>query len=208
MLAGALFSVGMILAVLYLPRTNSKLCWRRSIRKTLPVALFALAAFIDGMPVLLGVALALSALGDLALSRPGDRAFLAGMIAFALAHVAYIMLMLPQAAPSSAMIVPVIALVIFGVSTEFWLRPHTGNLRIPVRAYVMVILVMGIVALGLFETRPLALVGALLFVISDLVLSIETFVMGAGHARRNMAGKIVWITYIAAQACLLIGLGF
>lgn len=207
MLAGSLFALGVIAAVLYLSRTNSALRWKRSIRKTLPVALFALAAALEGAPLLLSLALALSALGDLALSRPGTRAFLFGMISFALAHIAYIALMLPQAEVSTILLLPALAMVLFGLSTERWLAPHTGELRLPVRAYVVVIMIMGIAALGLAETHPLALIGALLFVVSDLVLSIETFVMGPAHRRRNMAGKTVWITYIAAQACLLLGLG-
>ncbi|MDQ7072166.1 MAG: lysoplasmalogenase [Rhodobacterales bacterium] len=207
MLSGAYFAAGIVAAILYLPRTNSQPRWKRSIRKTLPVALFALAAGLGNAPVLLTTALILSAIGDLALSRPGTRAFLVGMIAFALAHIAYIALMVPQVDMPVLMIVPVMALVMFGVSTERWLAPHTGELRMPVRAYVMVIMIMGIAALGLIEVRPLAFVGALLFVVSDLVLSLETFVMGADHRRRIMAGKTIWVTYIAAQACLLLGLG-
>lgn len=207
MLAGAYFAAGIVAAILYLPRTNSQMRWKRSIRKTLPVALFALAAALGEAPYLLTIALALSAVGDLALSRPGTRAFLIGMIAFALAHVAYIAVILPDFDMPAVMILPVIALIMFGVSTERWLAPHTGDLRLPVRGYVLVIMIMGIAALGLIEVRPLALIGALLFVVSDLVLSVETFVMGADHRRRIMAGKTIWITYIAAQACLLLGLG-
>jgi hypothetical protein len=52
--AGIIFAIGVALAVFYLPRTNGAIRWGRSIRKTLPVALFALAALGGGGPLLLG----------------------------------------------------------------------------------------------------------------------------------------------------------
>ena len=91
--AAALFAYGVVAAVMYLPRTGSRIRMARSIRKSLPVALFAMAAVAEGAPVLLIAALALSAVGDFALSRPGSKAFLIGMIAFAAAHLAYIIVM-------------------------------------------------------------------------------------------------------------------
>jgi len=208
LLPAILFALGVALAVFYLPRTGSRIRWSRSIRKTLPVALFALAAYFQGAPVLLVAGLAFSALGDLALSRPGDRAFLAGMVAFASAHVAYIALMaMLGAGLQSGQWGLILLMVALGASTEFWLRPHTGALKWPVRGYVAIILGMGVMALGLPEARNVALWGAMLFVISDLVLSIETFVLPPDDPRRKWAGKVVWITYISAQIGLLWGLG-
>lgn len=208
LLPAALFALGVALAVFYLPRTGGRVCWARSIRKTLPVALFALAAYFQGAPVLLVAGLALSALGDLALSRPGERAFLAGMVAFASAHIAYIALMATLGSgPQFAQWPLILLMVALGISTEFWLRPHTGALKWPVRGYVVIILGMGLMALGLPDARNVALWGALLFVLSDLILSVETFVLAPDDPRRKWAGKTVWITYIAAQIGLFWGLG-
>jgi len=204
----ALFGLGVAAAMLYLPRTNRRICWSRSIRKTLPVALFTLAAYVEAAPLLLVAALALSALGDLALSRPGERAFLAGMVAFACAHLAYIALMLARGSDLQMSLWPLILpLLLIGASTEWWLRPHTDDLKWPVRGYVVIILVMGIIALGLPQIRWIALWGAMLFVVSDLILSIETFVLDQDDPRRKWAGKAVWITYISAQIGLFWGLG-
>lgn len=206
--AGALFAFGVAMAVMYLPRTNGRIRMARSLRKTLPVTLFAIAAAVEGAPTLLITGLALSAVGDFALSRPGSKAFLVGMIAFAAAHLAYIVVMLMLGAKLGMVQWPLIALLLgFGLSTEWWLRPHTGALKWPVRAYVGIILVMALVALGLPDTRSVALWGAVLFVISDLILSIETFVLKADDPRRKLAGKLVWITYIGAQIGLFWGLG-
>jgi len=207
-LPAAFFALGIALAVFYLPRTAGRVCWSRSIRKTLPVALFALAAYFQGAPVLLVAALGLSALGDLALSRPGERAFLAGMLAFASAHIAYIVLMVALGTgPQPAQWPLILSLVALGISTEFWLRPYTGALKWPVRGYVAIILAMALAAPGLPETRNAALWGAMLFVVSDLVLSIETFVMNVSNPWRKRAGKAVWISYIFAQIGLFWGLG-
>jgi len=206
--AAALFGLGVALAVLYLPYTGRPANRRRSIRKTLPVALFAIASSIEGASIGLVAALGFSALGDLALSRVGTKAFLIGMIAFATAHIAYIVVMLSLGATLDLSQWPYMVLMLaFGASTEWWLRPHTGALIWPVRAYVLIIMAMGLVALGLPEARSMALWGALLFVISDMILSIETFVMPSNDPRRKLASKLVWITYIAAQIGLFWGLG-
>lgn len=203
-----LFALGVALAVLYLPRTAGRPRWRRSLRKTLPVACFALSAWAGGGPWLLVAGLGLSAAGDFALSRPGERAFLAGMVSFALAHLAYIALILGAGVDLPGGRWPAMAgLLLLGVSTELWLAPHTGALRWPVRGYVVVILAMGISALGLPAGYGLAVAGALLFVLSDLILSVETFVLDDDHPARVLAGKLVWLTYIGAQIGLLMGLG-
>lgn len=206
--AAGLFAFGVVAAVLYLPRTGGRIRMARSIRKTLPVTLFALAAVAQGAPPMLIAALALSAIGDFALSRPAEKSFLIGMIAFAAAHLAYIAVMVTLGATFSAAQWPIIALLLaFGLTTEWWLRPHTGDLKWPVRAYVGIILVMAVVALGLPEIRNVALWGAVLFVVSDLILSLETFVLHPEDPRRKWAGKLVWLTYICAQIGLFWGLG-
>ncbi|PHQ99831.1 MAG: lysoplasmalogenase [Marinosulfonomonas sp.] len=204
----ALFALGVVAAVMYLPRTQGRTGWVRSIRKTIPVTLFALAALSEGAPVLLTVALGLSAVGDFALSRPGTKAFLTGMIAFAAAHLAYIALMVAVGENLQLSQWPLVVLMVaLGLSTEWWLRPHTGALKWPVRAYVGIILAMGLTALGLPDHRWVALCGALLFVASDLILSIETFVLPDDYKLRKLVGKAVWISYIAAQIGLFWGLG-
>lgn len=203
-----LFAAGVVAAIMYLPRTSGRIRWARSVRKTLPVALFALAAFSENAPLMLVAALGLSAIGDFALSRPSDNSFLAGMVAFAGSHLAYIVLMVWLGATVDAAQWPIIAVIIvLGLSTEWWLRPHTGALKWPVRGYVVIILVMAIIALGLPDVRHVAVWGAGLFVVSDLILSIETFVMDENDPRRNVASKLVWLTYIGAQIGLFWGLG-
>jgi len=65
---------------------------------------------------------------------------------------------------------------------------------------------MGLTAAGLPDDRQLAFWGAMLFVISDLILSIEIFVLPDGHKMQQIAAWAVWACYIAAQVFLLWGL--
>ncbi|WP_368184541.1 lysoplasmalogenase [Aestuariibius sp. HNIBRBA575] len=193
------------MAILYLPRTSRKIRWNRSIRKTLPLALFALAAWAEGSPPLLVAGLALSAAGDFALSRAGKNAFLLGMLAFAGAHLAYLSIMIPfTAAPNWGLFG---IFMMLGASTEIWLIPKTDGLKWPVRIYIVIILAMGIAALGLPGSMMLATLGAVMFILSDLILSIEIFILPDGHKVRWVLSKMVWITYIAAQCALFLALG-
>lgn len=83
-------ALGLVFALIY----AAAFCHRgpgrwKTVVKAVPLAAFAaagVAGFAD--PVIIA-ALLLSALGDIALSRDGERAFLSGLVAFALAHVAY-----------------------------------------------------------------------------------------------------------------------
>jgi uncharacterized membrane protein YhhN len=158
--------------------------------------------FSGGLPLV--CALAFGAVGDFALSRPGERAFLIGMVAFAVAHLAYIVLI--GAAGFAPGPVWIAVFVVLAASTEVWLRPRTGGLKWPVRGYVVVIAAMGLAAAGMPPGYALVKWGAALFILSDLVLSIGTFVLPQESRWQVVAGKTVWITYIAAQACLFLGL--
>ena len=69
--------------------------WAKSTIKTLPVLTLAIVGVFHLLLAPQGfwvipLGLALGALGDLLLSRPSDRAFLAGMAAFAAGHLAYV----------------------------------------------------------------------------------------------------------------------
>lgn len=206
MTTGILFAVGVMIAVFYLPYTSAAIRWRRSIRKTLPVALFALAAFMGGGPMGLIMALGLSAVGDFALSREGDRAFLIGMLAFALAHLAYIYQMVLVGANVADLPLQIIAAFFtLAVSTEFWLIPYTRALKWPVRGYVVIIAMMGAMAMALPAGYEWAKTGAILFIVSDFILALEVFVMGQGHHLKKLASKFVWAAYILAQASLVLG---
>ena len=118
--------------------------WRSTI-KTLPIALLAVAATWLGTWGL-AIALALSALGDYALSYEGEKPFLIGLIAFALGHFVYVLLAVPLWQTVHWPMVVVLGLL--AISTARWLLPFTGALKIPVAIYVLLICAMGVAAWG------------------------------------------------------------
>jgi uncharacterized membrane protein YhhN len=178
----------------------------RSLVKTSSVVLLALAGWAMLGPWQVVAGLAFGAAGDFCLSRPGTRAFLSGMAAFALGHVAYAVLFLSFADPAILIGDPrrmalALGLLAVVLSTEVWLAPRTGNLRGPVRAYVVIIAVMGFAALAVPHSGPT--IGASLFLLSDLLLALRNFVFRTGTPRRFLA-VMLWPAYWTGQFSILL----
>ena len=218
---------GLAIALVYFAWVNKGQSWLRSALKTLPLLCFAMAAYLGDAPAFLALALFLSALGDFALSRDGRKAFLYGLSAFALAHLVYIIVFLNLANTAvweAFAIAPVaaVAMLVFAFSTELWLAPHTGKLRWPVRVYIGLITLMGLASLTLpLEARfymaegeviafhlphAMVILGAGLFIISDLILSIRMFRLQGDSPRKRIASWGVWLFYIAGQLLILAGI--
>ncbi len=159
----------------------------------------------------MALGLALGALGDWLLAQRSKAAFLAGMGAFGIGHLVYAGVMLIRGADigfdglSAAELAAVAALLMLLVSTEVWLAPRTGALRGPVRAYVAMIGVMGmmLVILPGHPGQGLLRLGGALFILSDLLLALRLFVV-ADPARQRQLSLALWPAYWAGQA--LIGL--
>jgi len=147
---------------------------------------------------------ALSALGDFFLDLRGEKWFLPGLISFFAAHVAFAVYLFGHTVPLSmytgfewGMSAGLIAAT---VAFYIWLKPALPNdMKIPVAAYSVVITLMGIAAL----TTTLSLlvpIGALLFIASDVVLSIEKF-----KFKFPLDKHINWAFYASGQILLAIG---
>lgn len=195
-------------ALIYLPMAAQPPGLLRSLAKTMSVALLTVAALQVGAPWLLAAALGLCALGDLFLSRDGEAAFLAGVGAFAAGHLAYAALFLtqPQSDPARLVQMPgaviALGLLLLGLSMARILAPRAGGLKSAVMAYIPIILGMGVAAL----TLPLGtwvFAAACAFMLSDIVLAAETFVLAQRHPLRRIAPYAVWPLYWGAQAGFL-----
>jgi uncharacterized membrane protein YhhN len=141
-------------------------------------SLFASAAHRPD--TLLIAAFAFAILGDIALMFDGDKAFLAGLGSFFIAHVAFVAEFLVGVAGWH---VPLwtLAFVLYALVFFVWLLPKTGELKIPVLAYGAVLTAMVLAAAAARAVMPsrateLALIGALLFGFSDSVLAVRQFV--------------------------------
>lgn len=173
----------------------------RTIIKTLSIAaLAALAAIMQG-PWLLVLALVLSALGDLFISREGEAAFLAGLGSFLAAHVAYVALFWDLVGGASALSPAIVlAFAVYALVMLRWLWPYLDGMKAPVFAYVAVILAMGATAAAAPPSLWLLIAGAALFVLSDSVLAAETFVFR--DKPRRWTAPVIWSSYYASQVLI------
>lgn len=183
--------------------------------KTVSVAVLALALATlppGGWFWLLPLGLALGALGDLLLALGGVQRFLAGVAAFGLGHLAYAGGLALRSGElgfdglSGAELAALAGLGGLLASTEVWLAPRTGDLRQPVRAYVGLIGVMGLTAVVLpaHHGQGVLRLGAALFILSDLLLALQLFVVRGAALRRRLA-LALWPSYWAGQALIAVG---
>lgn len=196
-------------ALLYLVQVERPPSLRRTLVKGLSTALLAALAAIAGGPWLLVVALALSVVGDVLLAQEGEGPFLAGLVAFLLAHVAFAATFLMVgdgvAAIGGARIAIAVAMTVLAAAMIVRLRPAVGaSLRLPVTAYAVAILAMGLAALSVPAWAvPL---GALLFMASDALLAARRFLVAAGSPARQSLSLAVWTLYWLGQALITLGL--
>jgi uncharacterized membrane protein YhhN len=141
--------------------------------------------------------LVLSAAGDAFLLSEARRAFLAGLSAFLLAHLAYAAAFAPVSRPGMAMLAVVAAATAGALA---WLWPRLGSLRLPVIAYACAIGLMLWLASGVGRTGVRA--GALLFWLSDLLVARRRF--GPPSPLDRPAG---WTLYFAGQYLLALSIG-
>lgn len=210
MLEGGGWALAGLALLAYLPLSGRGESVARSGIKGALCAGFLLAGWAGAAPVLVLFGLALSLLGDVALSRPGRAAFLYGLSAFAMAHLVYILGFSalggdPIEAFSQAPIWAVIVVAV-ALSTEVWLTPHSEGMAWPVRFYVLVIAVMALSALALEAPYRVVTLGAGLFMASDLILAVQRFRMGQSPGwAQALAGWALWLLYGAAQGAILWG---
>jgi uncharacterized membrane protein YhhN len=143
------------------------------------------------------IALALSWLGDLFLIGEARAAFLAGLVAFLLAHVAYAAAFALGGLAPGAVAAGAAGMVIVAVVVLRWLR--SGGLPqamvTPVAAYLVAIGVMVAFAAGTGSWT--VLVGAAAFAVSDIFVARHRFVTQAAINRR-----VGLPLYFAAQLLL------
>jgi uncharacterized membrane protein YhhN len=149
------------------------------------------------------VALVLSLAGDVFLMLPSDR-FVAGLSAFLLAHVAYVIGLTRHGGSAGALFVAAIPVVLVaGLLGARFLRAARstghGELVGPLVAYMAVIAAM--VTCALASGNVLAAVGAVLFMASDALIAETRFV-----GPRRWAPVVIMATYHLGQAGLTLSL--
>lgn len=123
--------------------------------------------------------LACSLLGDIALMFEGDRAFMAGLGSFLIAHLIFIVAFLwgtDLSMPPPWTLFP----IVLALSFFIWLLPQTGRLVVPVMVYGVCLLLMALFAATRAELRGggsawIACVSAFTFILSDASLAVRQF---------------------------------
>lgn len=156
-----------------------------------------------GAALWLGLALTGSLAGDVFLMLEGR--FIPGLVAFLLAHLAYIVLFRQSTRwwPMRPVLVGCLGYAVLMVAV-LWAGGLPAGLRGPVAVYALVIALMAAQAIGRAWTlrdrgSVLVAVGAIAFLASDTLLALNRFVS-------PLPASAVWVlsTYYAAQ-CLIVG---
>jgi uncharacterized membrane protein YhhN len=178
------------------------------VTKPLTTALIIAVAALAAVPVppaykaLVLAGLVFSLLGDIALMFP-DKWFQAGLAAFLVAQILYILAFKPRPG-HPASFGTLFPYILYGLLMFFLLAPKLGPLKIPVFVYIAAIATMAGFAAARYVdmggTRTLlAFIGGILFLVSDSVLAYDRFARKVPGARILVLG-----TYFPAQ--LLIAL--
>ncbi|MEZ5321848.1 MAG: lysoplasmalogenase [Microthrixaceae bacterium] len=147
------------------------------------------------------VGLVCSLVGDVFLmSQPPERWFVPGLAAFLVGHLAYIVGLLAGGVDRVAVVIGAVMVVaavfVLGPKVLAGARREDPRLVSPVAAYIGVISVMVVCAIG--STVWLAILGAVLFYLSDLCIGWSSFVGPFRHSR-----LVIITTYHLAQALLV-----
>jgi uncharacterized membrane protein YhhN len=202
--------------------TDHSALWSRILKIAASTAMvtivFAASPTPTGYVLFITAGLAASWIGDLALSFAGNaprslevvpqlhrgrRAFLAGLVSFALAHLLYVASFFAR---SSMDVVAIffagIVMAITATAILRWLSPYVPDeLTFPVTVYIGIITVMVVTSFGTSGAfaDPRIPTAAVLFMISDVLVARQQFV---APTRWN---RIVGLpTYYAAQALFAI----
>lgn len=179
-------------------------CWKQISRwqdrtKVLLMPLLLAAALSTGScPLFTALALFFGWIGDVLLLRPREKPFfLGGLTAFLVGHICYIPVLARAGHYSLPFSLPVgAALLLLGAGAYATLhRRLPPAMRIPVTAYLLVILCMAFAAVH--TLRPQAIAGACAFVLSDYLLARGLFIQ-----KGRYGDFLVMLTYLGAQLCL------
>lgn len=169
--------------------------------KTIPIwalMLLAYGAVPGRRGKLLAFGLLLSSVGDVSLTFHSPIGFMVGLGFFLLAHVVYTINFLQKAEFVLARLPYYLVILAFAIAMAIWLAPTLGEMQIPVFAYLFVITCMAIAAGMSKETRPILLLGAVVFMASDSIIAISRFVGEVWGAK-----YWVMLTYYVAQALIV-----
>jgi uncharacterized membrane protein YhhN len=149
-------------------------------------------------------------LGDteFAIKNSIDYLFIGGLASFLITQLIYmIAFSLPKGKNImfTTRVYQIILVILYGAIMLYFLYRSLGDMKVPVIAYTVIILLMLLSALNRYGkvnglSYILVVIGAMLFVISDSLIAVNKF-----HMKINFAGVMIMITYVTAQYLIVLG---
>lgn len=186
---------------------KTSLCYIFKPLTTLTIISFAL--YLTGLDfqyytALIIFGLVFSLMGDIFLMLKSDK-FMQGLVSFLIAHIFYIVAFL-DSAKIGLNLYAIIPIAFIGIVFLAVLLPKTGQLKIPVLIYALVLQAMVITADMFYQTvltpgSLMVLIGAIWFMLSDSILAFARFVKTFKFAQ-----MAVLSTYYIAQTFIVLSL--
>jgi len=170
----------------------------------LSLALYLTNFSLNHYALLILLGLVFSLIGDVFLMLKSDK-FMQGLVSFLIAHIFYIAAFL-DSAHIGLNLYSIIPIALIGIGYLAILLPKTGQLKIPVLIYALVLQAMVITADMFYQTvlttsSLMVLIGAIWFMLSDSILAFARFVKTFKFAQLGVLS-----TYYIAQTCIVLSL--
>ena len=198
-----------LLSVIY----GTFFCYRppsvaKTVIKVAATGLLALWVYGVSGPALLVIALVLGAIGDGFMSGHPKKWLLPGLLAFFVGHLAYLGLFIttPHTPLNSMTLFIACTVFLFSAGFVAFLWASLEDMRWPVVAYTAIIALMGATAARLDIGTSFVLIGAAMFILSDVLVALETFKIDEDAHIRKITSPLLWGLYYGGQ--LLIAYGF
>jgi len=197
-----------VLSVIY----GTLLCYRppsvmKTVVKVAATGFLTLWVYELGGPALLITALFFGAIGDGFMSGDPKKWVLPGLLAFFVGHLAYLALFLKIPHIPMDGVTFLIAAAVFILSAGFvvFLWKSLDDMRWPVVAYTGVIALMGATAARLDMGTSWVAIGAAMFILSDVLVAMETFKIEDGARVRFLTSPLLWALYYGGQGLIAYG---
>ncbi|BBO76048.1 hypothetical protein DSCW_34650 [Desulfosarcina widdelii] len=171
--------------------------------KAVPIYSLAALAFLNIPGLrgkLIGLGLVFSGVGDIVLELAGDSLFAVGLGAFLTAHLFYIAAFTKGIRFKGARGMVAAAIMVYGCLIGFVMVPNLGDMLVPVLAYLLVIVAMGVLAALGGVNHWLVVAGACLFIASDSLIAVNRFIAPVPNS-----GLLIMATYYPAQLLITAG---
>jgi uncharacterized membrane protein YhhN len=179
----------------------------RTLIKTAATGALAALAYLQSGGPWLALALALCAIGDAFLAGDPRRWLPFGLAAFLAGHLVYALLFWRERGPAGPLVwivAPLVVLAALALLARLW--GELGPLKPAVVAYALAIVAMVTGSLLLPSLRWPAAVGALAFMASDAVLSLDLFRGARLLGSPRLTAWTVWFLYFGGQALITYGM--